>query len=296
MAVKKDKYVVFHISGGLGKHIAATALITSIVKTYPDRKLIIVSGYSEIFLYDTRVYRCYALGQTPYFYDNYIDGKDTIILKGEPYDRTSHIMKKSHLIESWHNLLDLKYDNVFPELHTNFRFNRLVWEKYKRDKPILLIHTNGGPFDQQLQYSWSRDMPKKLAEDLIKEYSNRYHIIQICRHESQSIEGVESIVQKTWNFEILLLLRVTEKRILVDSCLQHAAAALKLPSTVLWIGTSPVTFGYEVHNNIVSTKTKIKNEKNPHAYLFDYELWGDPVQCPYEDDGLFKLNDIINTL
>jgi len=47
--------------------------------------------------------------------------------------------------------------------------------------------------------------------------------------------------------------------------LQHASAAMKLPSTVLWVGTSPETFGYEIHDNIVAT---IPNTiKLPDSYL-----------------------------
>ena len=43
--------------------------------------------------------------------------------------------------------------------------------------------------------------------------------------------------------ELFALLVESKKRILIESCLQHAAAAFKLPSTVLWIGTSPIVFG-----------------------------------------------------
>ena len=46
----KEKYVVWHIEGGLGKNIAATALVSSIKKKYEDRKIIIVASFPEIFL------------------------------------------------------------------------------------------------------------------------------------------------------------------------------------------------------------------------------------------------------
>jgi hypothetical protein len=34
--------------------------------------------------------------------------------------------------------------------------------------------------------------------------------------------------------ELFGLVAASEKRFLIDSCLQHAAAALNLPSTVFW--------------------------------------------------------------
>jgi len=37
-----DKFVIFHVEGGLGKNVAATAILKNIYKKYPDRKLIVV--------------------------------------------------------------------------------------------------------------------------------------------------------------------------------------------------------------------------------------------------------------
>ena len=80
----KEKYVVFHIEGGLGKHVASTALLNPIKAKYTDRKLIVVAAWPEVFLSNPDVSRVYTIGQTPYFYDNYIKGKNTIVLRKEP--------------------------------------------------------------------------------------------------------------------------------------------------------------------------------------------------------------------
>lgn len=42
---KQDKNLIWHIQGGLGKNIAATALIGDIKKKYSDRKLILVVSH-----------------------------------------------------------------------------------------------------------------------------------------------------------------------------------------------------------------------------------------------------------
>lgn len=44
-----EKYTIFHIEGGFGKHIATTAVAKTIKNNYKDRKLIIVCSYPEIF-------------------------------------------------------------------------------------------------------------------------------------------------------------------------------------------------------------------------------------------------------
>jgi hypothetical protein len=72
--------------------------------------------------------------------------------------------------------------------------------------------------------------------------------------------------------ELFSLLIHSKKRILIDSCMQHAASALKLPSTVLWNGTSPKVFGYDIHDNIC---TEIPHDfKLPGSYLFDFDFNG----------------------
>jgi hypothetical protein len=82
--------------------------------------------------------------------------------------------------------------------------------------------------------------------------------------------------------------------LLIDSCLQHAATALGLPSTVLWVGTSPKVFGYNLHNNIVA---QLPNTvKLPDSYLFDYNFNGMVHECPLFDTNIFNINEIIESL
>jgi uncharacterized phage-like protein YoqJ len=45
-----ESYLVWHIEGGLGKNMAATSLIESLHDRYPDRKIIIVASYPDVFI------------------------------------------------------------------------------------------------------------------------------------------------------------------------------------------------------------------------------------------------------
>ena len=45
-----EKYLVWHVQGGLGKNVASTSLIGDLKKRYSDRKLIMVVSWPEIFL------------------------------------------------------------------------------------------------------------------------------------------------------------------------------------------------------------------------------------------------------
>jgi hypothetical protein len=288
----KTKYSIFHIEGGLGKHVAATAVARAIKSNYPDRNLIVVCAYPEVFLNLDFIHKVFRVGNTPYFYQDYIEGKDSLIFKHEPYFSTDHILKKTSLIESWCRVYGLEYRGELPELVFNLRQKQYGINKWKRDRPVMVIQTNGGPLtDQPYPYSWTRDIPYSTAQDLVYHFSNDYHIIQIARNEANKLNGVEFINEPMSNMELFSLLLLSQKQILIDSALQHASAALGKKSTVLWVATSPKVFGYEMHNNIQATLPQ--DVKLPDSYLFDYNFNGAIHECPLLDDNIFDINEII---
>lgn len=291
------KYCVFHVEGGLGKNVAATAVARCIKKTYPDKELVIVCSYPEVFLHLPFVHRVYRLGITPYFFQEYIEGKDTLIFKHEPYFTTDHIYKRKNLIQNWCELYGLQYDGELPELNISKRIRDFVKVKYARNKPIMLMQTNGGLFQPNtLPYSWTRDMPKEVADVVAKEFSQKYHILQVCRTPFNVTGNSEGLFEPMSNLEIFSLLFLSEKRLLIDSCLQHAAAALNMPSTVLWIGSPSDIFGYEMHTNI-QAKAPLNRPKLPDSYLFDYNFDGMIHEYPYgEKEQMFDTEKIIATL
>ena len=96
----KDKYLVWHIEGGLGKNIASTALLSSIKEKYPDRKVIMTVSHPEVFINNPNIYRVYSLGNIAYFYQDYIEDKDVLVFRQEGYFQTGHITKEKHLINN----------------------------------------------------------------------------------------------------------------------------------------------------------------------------------------------------
>ena len=291
-----EQYALFHLEGGLGKHVAATAVAKCIKNNHPDRKLIVVCAFPEIYLNLKFVDRVYRIGNTPYFYDDYIKDKDTLIFKHEPYFTTDHIVKRKPLIQNWCNLYNLKYDNEMPELIFNSRQRQIGLNKWQREKPIMLIQTNGGPLgdDQPHPYSWTRDLPYQNALDVVNYFKEKYHIIQVCRKDQNIIPNVEVVKDILPNMELFSLLLVSQKRLFIDSCMQHAAYTLNLPSVVCWVGTSPSIFGYDLHDNIIATPPE--GVKLPDSYLFDFNFNGSTHECPFIDEEIFDSNQLINSL
>lgn len=295
------KYSIFHIQGGIGKHVAATAVAKVIKNNYPDRKLIIVCAYPDIFNNLDFVDRVYQLGATSYFYQNYIQDKDSIIFHHEPYYTTEHIHKKLPLIENWCKLYNLQYAGEQPIM----KFNKVQYDLSKKfwvkgNKPIMLLHTNGGPMSTDAKaYAWTRDMPEATAQALVDHYKKDYTIYQVTKQNSVKLSGATHIFatqqQSLSLMEFFSVLLHSSKRILIDSSMQHAAAALKKPSTVLWNGTSPKVFGYGIHTNIA---TSIPHDfKLPGSYLFDFDFNGNEVEYPFtEAQELFNIDEIIKSV
>ena len=83
---------------------------------------------------------------------------------------------------------------------------------------------------------------------------------------------------------------------LIDSCLQHAAAAMDLPSNVFWIGTSAKNFGYSIHKNIEANPPS-GNVKLIGSYLFDYSFEGATHECPYMDlNEIFDVEKVVELI
>lgn len=297
----KESYSIFHLTGGLGKHIAATAVAKCIKNNYPHRKLIVVCVYTDIFMNLPFVDRVYQLGNTNYFYQNYIENKDSLIFHNEPYFTTDHIHKRLPLIQTWCKMYGLEYRGEEPELIFNAlqkKISKDVW--VKNEKPVMVLHTNGGLITPDAKpYMWARDMPFDIAQQIVDKYHKKYTIYQCTKVNSPKCINANiiefSAENKLSTLEFLSIILHSDKRVLIDSSLQHAAAALKLPSVVLWNGTSPKVFGYDIHKNIETIKPH--NFKLPGSYLFDFDFMGVEHEYPFgENEDIFDIDEIFEAI
>jgi len=289
----EKKYSIFQIQGGLGKHVAATAVARAIKAAHPDRELIVVCAWPELWASLPFIYRVFPLGNTQYFYEEYIDGKDSLIFANEPYFTTTHVNKTHRLVESWCMMYGIPYSGETPMLKINPEQKKAIRNFYEpkfEGKPFLLMHTNGGLYTSERPYSWARDMPIDVAEKVAKHFKKTHFIMQVTRPASPKIDGVFVRQEQLSNTELMGLLELTDKRLFIDSSLQHGAAAFGLPSTVLWNATSSVIFGHSIHDNI---QAKEKPKKSlPGSYLFDYQFDANENEFPYEDDDLKDLYNV----
>jgi hypothetical protein len=293
----EKKYTVFHVDGGIGKHIAAIAVAKCIKNNHPDRELIVVCAWPSSYINLDFVDRVYKTGITPYFYQDYIINKDTLLFKHEPYFSSDHIHGNLSLVENWCKIYGLQYNGETPELVFNLREKQLANSLWQSDKPIMVLQSSGGPYEQEgaFQYKWTRDIPVGLMNRVVEEFKPHYNIFQVTRPNAPIGNGVIPVDKQYSVMELMTLLLRSDKRVLIDSCMQHGAAALGLPSTVMWIGTNPRVFGYEIHNNIIAKQKP--NFKLPDSYIFNFNFEGITHECPYRDeDEIFDADEVISSI
>lgn len=291
----KEKFIVFIINGGAGKNVMATAVVKALKKSNPDSKIIVVTAWKEIWLYNPNVYRTFVFGQTPNFYLDFIKDKDVKVCALEPYSTTDYILRNRNLIEIWCNLVGATFDGEKPELFFNAREVEYTSNKFNLgNAPLMLIQTNGGAGQQSTKVSWMRDMPLYIANDIVNIYKKNHRILHIRRDEQIGIDGIEQF--KGNLRELMVLINYSNKRLFIDSVSQHIAAALGKKSTVLWIRNEPSVLGYAMHDNLV---TRVEDEIDvlQDSFLEPYDITGNVYQCPFKQGTkLFETEEIIKSI
>jgi len=287
--------IILQINGGIGKCIMATTLCRQIKKQYPEAQLIVLSGYPEVFLDNPHVDRAFAFGQAQYFYQDYIENKDFKFFGHDPYLEAGHLLQTEHLIHTWCKMFGLDVpESTTPELFLTDRERTFFGNKFVSDKPIFLLQTNGGAQNQELKYSWARDIPAIVVTRIIEEFKNDYNIIHIRREDQPSYEGTFPVSDSFRGLAVLI--NLSEKRLFMDSFGHHAAAAMNKPSTVCWVVNTPVVFGHDIHDNILPNPFTKKPELR-NSFLQKFDISGNLLEFPYNsEEEIFDVNKIIESL
>lgn len=286
--------LIFQIDGGIGKSIAATAVCKAMKRQYPDDKLIVITGYPEVFLCNPYVDKALSFNNLNYFYEDNIANREVLTFLHNPYADSNFINHKGHLIEVWCHMFGIKYNGELPELYINATEQAGYLRNFASTKPLMLLQTNGGGGNQSLPYSWARDIPLSTAQKVVDAFANKYQVVHIRRNDQPSLQHTVPL-QSDFR-AIAALIAHSEKRLFIDSFCQHAAMAMGSPSVVCWIGNSPLQFGYPMHLNVVSNAPTIKADLR-HSVFSRYNISGTPTEFPYRNESeVFDLDTIIDAI
>jgi ADP-heptose:LPS heptosyltransferase len=286
--------VIFSVDGGLGKSIMATAVLKAIKKQYKKANIMVSTAYPDVFINNPNVNKIITNTNNSGLYRDYIQDKEAKVFIADPYSTSDYITQSKHLIQIWCEMFGITYDGEMPELFLSKAEKQYFEPFYRMDKPILAIQPNGGAINQPLKYSWVRDIPSPIVEQLIERLKDEYAIIHIKREDQFMYANTIGALD---NFRsIAILLTMSKKRLLIDSSAMHIATALKLPSVVTWVGTTPKVFGYDMHANIIANEPTKELDLN-HSYYQKLPLYEDISKIPYNDlNEIFNVKEIIELI
>ena len=287
-----SNYAILQVEGGIGKNVMATAVVRAIKKRHPGHKVVVVTAHPDIWLNNQRVHRTLQFGAMQYFYGDYIKDKNSLVFMQDPYKHTDYVYRRRHVTDIWCELCGVEWDGPTPELYFTQLENDFCQTMINRDdRPVLMETAFGGAETQHHKYSWASDIPPITAQRVIEALSDRFRIVQIRRQDQMALNGAESFVTNLRQTALMLL--HSDRRLLIDSYLQHAAAAFGLKSTVLWGCNTPVVLGYDLHDNIYGNFSPgdLKN-----SVYEPYDIVGDPSQIASSPADMYNVEAIIRSL
>lgn len=286
--------VIFQIDGGLGKSILSTAVVEAIRKKYKNAYLIVVTAYTDVFLNNPHVNECIKHENTGGIYLKYVKDKKCKIFAEDPYRNSSYLTDKEHILTTWCKLCGVTYAGEKPQIYLTQPEIDYFSPFYQLEKPIMVIQPNGGPAGQGFKYSWTRDIPTNTVLDVINHYKNDYTIVHVKRQDQY--EYPDTLAALDGFRSIAILLKMSKKRLLMDSFGQHLAAAVGAKSTVCWVTTKPKIFGYRLHDNILANPFT-KEPQLQQAIYQPFELAQDVSSMPYNNmEEVFDVSKIIKSL
>lgn len=309
--IKRTENIVLISNGGIGRNIMFTAVVRDLKKAFPDKKLIVIASFPNMFMYNPNVYKVYNMANPNYFYEDYLkEGKATVI-DIEPYRHIDYLTKKKHFVECACDLLGIKCTSIIPDLH--FVRNEFVLaqdfltEKFKgkekegKPKPVVLIQYVGGKIPQGASVKdtmvsettmYRRNLPLKSIQEVINQLIKKGYGVGCVQAQNQLLPKEATLIFYPLR-AVIALLPYVKGVICVDSFLQHACTGLSKRAMVLWGGTSPKVLGYDTNVNLTQEKCNTPFCHRPNSYLWDVMPTGHLWDCPHNSECMNYSPEII---
>jgi hypothetical protein len=293
---KKIKNILFVAEGGVGKVIASTAVVKRLAEEFPDKRIIVVTGYPDIFLYNPHVYKVFNFGNPLYFYDDYVT-PESYVIKLEPYTNYGYMFDSRHLIEVWCRMIGIEPRGALPQMffmNNELEASKLYVEKITGNgkKKFVMFQWIGGIVPQSkdqmavfdaLMRMHKRSLPHNVAQKISNKLVSRNYTVGVVQHENfPDIQGAERMFfPNTPVRGVVALLKYAEGFIGIDSFLQHAAAVFDKKGVVVWGGTHPKKLGYEANKNLTREACPRPFCHRPDSYVFDANPNTGIWNCPH---------------
>ena len=292
----KPERIIFESIGEVSKDIMATAVVSAIKREYPKTPIIVSTLNPEVWLHNPDVFRVYKVDIAPYFYDNYVADGKSLMFKLDPYNSDEFITGGMHLIDAWCAICGIERKKAQPQLFFTSREKAVVKKILASDKPICLIQANGEPGGLPYPIPWSRDLDLPQAEDISRQMQEKgFDVIQIAPIQDKVIQNARPVVLD--NRLLMAALPLAQKRIFIDSFPQHAAAALGLPSVVIFKTMTAKRHGHSIHTNMEANESAYARELR-ETYIEQFRVFKMlPADVPtIGPDKLHNTGEIMSAL
>lgn len=294
------KNLIFFVEGGIGKNIAGTSVVRMIKQQFPNKKIIVVASYPDVFIHNPNVHQIFNFNNALHFYENWIDNNpESMVLKCEPYYHRDYINKNKHLIVCWCELLGIEVKgNLSPDIFLTPNEDKAA-ELYadtlteNRKKRLVLFQWVGGKTPQNkddekelksfLAEMYRRALPKKFAQEVVNFLNGQGCEVALLQHPNfPNLNNARTLNVPSIR-AVIALLKHCDYFIGIDSFAQHAAACNQIlkPGIVFWGGTSAESLGYPIHHNWEVEVCPTPACHRPNSYLMDMQVNGQMWDCPW---------------
>jgi hypothetical protein len=262
----------------------ATAVIASYKRTFPDAKVIVVSGYPEVFVNNPYVYKNFPFA-TAYLWQDYYGNADWKVSAHDPYMEESWIKNEpKHLIDIWCKMLGVDAVQKTPLLYFSGPELDELNAMIKVDKPLLVVQSTGGA--HAAARSWSRNPPLSEFDDYLAQYMETHFVLHLAVPETPALKNCHQKIDNLNRRQALCLVYYSADFIGIDSFGLHARAANETagPTTIFFpLVESVQRLGYPQFNNIVpvqEVQDLLKNHQDYFATVFKLSIENAGENCP----------------
>jgi len=278
------KNLLLHINGGIGKCIMATAVIRSYKKANPESKIVVVSGYPEVFINNPDVHKNFPFS-TPYLWQDYYSQPGWKVSAHDPYMEESWIKnEKVHLIDIWCRLVGVESVQKTPILHFSGPEVDELLRMIATDKPLLVVQSTGGA--NPGSRSWTRNPPHNEFDEFLGSFRETHFIAHLCLPETPVLTNAHQRIENLSRRQAMCLIHYAAEFVGIDSFGMHARAANPTsgPTTIFFpLEESVSRLGYDSFTNLVPTaqvQQMLLNHQDYYATVFKLSIDNVSDNCP----------------
>ena len=278
--------LVLHLNGGLGKMLMATAVIRSYKQANPGSKIVVVSGYPEVFINNPDVYRSLPFN-TPYLWQDYYGKPGWVVEAQDPYLTDAWIKnRKQHLIDIWCGMLKIPNVQKTPLLYFSDPELDELNAMIKVDKPLLVVQSTGGA--NAAARSWTRNPPYAEFNDYLARFAESHFIVHLALPETPALTNTHQRVETLTRRQAMCLVYYAHAFVGIDSFGLHARSAnSKAGDTTIFfpLAESVDRLGYkkEGWNNLTpvqEVQDMLKDHQDYYATVFKFNIENAGENCP----------------